>query len=357
MGWFDAGSWSFIEKFQMNRSIIPAALLTAAVLTTVSQLPLRADSLALNTVVTGEISLFGQRPSYTFSGTTGQRLYYDALDSDGDAITVQLISPAGTVVGINQNSDFDAGPMTLAETGTYSLVFDGSGAQLGDFVFRLLDVATQSELLVNTTVSQTLVRGNSTDLYRLAGAAGQRLYLDSLAANGGGSWALIGPDNVTLTLANLSGDMEATLGPAGTYLVAVLGNSPNPVPYSIRVETPKSVTNNLSLDATVVGAIATPGDQQVYQFAVAAGQRIHFDSLHDGVEPVNVRLYSPSGAPLFLNQTLNADGGPYTLPTAGMYSLVVDGAGATTAQYQFRVQNVSAAPALALDTTDRKSVV
>ena len=39
----------------------------------------------------------GERDFYSFTGAIGQRLYYDALDADGDSINVQLIAPSGAL--------------------------------------------------------------------------------------------------------------------------------------------------------------------------------------------------------------------------------------------------------------------
>ena len=48
-------------------------------------------NLTLGGTYNGTISLSGQHDAFTFTGTAGQRLYYDALDYDFDSVNVQLI--------------------------------------------------------------------------------------------------------------------------------------------------------------------------------------------------------------------------------------------------------------------------
>src|SRR6266567_3085196 len=98
-------------------------------------------ALTLGATVTGSLDEAGEEDRYTFTGTAGQRLYYDALDADIDPINVQLISPGGGIVFINGNSDSDVGLFTLTETGTYTLLQKGVGDYTNDYSFRLLDLA------------------------------------------------------------------------------------------------------------------------------------------------------------------------------------------------------------------------
>src|SRR5439155_21273852 len=57
--------------------------------------------LSLGSRVNGAISEPGEQGRFTFRGTPGQRLYYDALEGDFDPIVVHLVSPSGLTVHIN----------------------------------------------------------------------------------------------------------------------------------------------------------------------------------------------------------------------------------------------------------------
>ncbi|MEK7674456.1 MAG: CHRD domain-containing protein, partial [Verrucomicrobiota bacterium] len=215
-----------------------------------------SNPLTLGATVTGNVLEAGEDLVYTFSGAPGQRLYYDALDGDFDQINVRLYAPSGANVHINNNSDSDVGPFTLTESGTYRLVIDGSGSTTGDFSFRLLDVGVQPSLSFDTVVSASLNPGRAAALYRFVGAPGQRLYFDGQGTDSAGDWELFGPNNEGLGSANLIYDFQTTLGAPGTYVLAVRGNSANPVPYSFRVSTPNDLDQVLTNDPPFLSPLA-----------------------------------------------------------------------------------------------------
>src|SRR2546428_13477192 len=97
-------------------------------------------ALSLGLAQSGTISLPGQRDRFTFTGTAGQRIYFDTFDYDSDFIGATLYAPSGvTVFSINHSSD--SGPFYLTETGTHTLVVQASGDETGDYAFRPLDLA------------------------------------------------------------------------------------------------------------------------------------------------------------------------------------------------------------------------
>ena len=96
--------------------------------------------LSFGNTYSGDISLAGQEDRYTFTGTAGQRLYYDAVDYDFDMVIVQLIDPGGRII-FAPNSDTDFGPFTLTESGKYTVLQKGVGDYTNDYTFRLLDLA------------------------------------------------------------------------------------------------------------------------------------------------------------------------------------------------------------------------
>src|SRR5207237_6633474 len=126
----------------------------------------------------------GEQQYYTFSGVAGQRLYYDALDADFDRISARLESRRGWMWFLTWgNSDYDVGPFTLLETGAYTLIIDGAGDTVGNYSFRLLDLAAASTLTLGTTINGQLDIRTETDLYVFNGAAGQRVTLDIISAS------------------------------------------------------------------------------------------------------------------------------------------------------------------------------
>src|SRR6266571_8337637 len=152
--------------------------LSLAVLTLVCNQFSRAFAevnLKLGGTYNGTISLAGQQDAFTFTGTAGQRLYYDALDYDFDTVNVQLMSPSGAIPFLNGNSDSDVGLFTLTETGTYTLLQKASGDYTNDYSFRLLDLAAAPAITNGVAVTNQLNPQTSTRLYRISGTVGQRI--------------------------------------------------------------------------------------------------------------------------------------------------------------------------------------
>lgn len=318
------------------------------------QLP--AATLVFNTPVTADLSQPGQQASYTFNGTAGQRLFYDSLEADFDQIGVRLINPSGSIQHLNQNSDSDGGPFTLTDSGTFTLVLDGTGATTGDFKFRMVDMSGQPSLTLATPITRTLDPGYATEWYQFTAVGGERLYFDGLGANAGGSWALYGPGNEGLGSSGIGGDFEVTLPQSGVYLLGILGNSANPVPYSVQVTAAKTTISNLALDASITGTITGPGDQAIFRFNATAGQRLYYDALDGDFDGIAVRLLNPFGTVVHLNQNADSDGGPFALLDSGQYSLVIDPNGAVTGDFGFRLRNLAGVTPLTFDAPITKTL-
>ncbi len=113
------------------------------------------DALALNSEVTGTLANPGDQHTYTFTGTIGQQVQLNGL-SPGSNIVATLIDPEGSAVFYSDLGN-NAGPYTLATPGTYELVIAGSGVLTGNYDFRLLDLASETKLQVNTTEADLTV--------------------------------------------------------------------------------------------------------------------------------------------------------------------------------------------------------
>ncbi|HRI16233.1 MAG TPA: hypothetical protein PLX89_24825, partial [Verrucomicrobiota bacterium] len=233
------------------------------------------------------------------------------------------------------------------DSGTYSLIIDGSLAATGDFSFRLQNLTGLPALTLDTNISKTLTPGYSVDWYSLSGTAGQTLYFDGLGANASGNWVLFGPNLENFGSFGLTGDFEVTLPRTGNYLLAIGGNSASPVPYSFQVVGFQVTTAAVTLGTTVTGTLAKPGDRDLFTFTGTAGQRLYYDALDLSPENIFVRLVSPSGAVAW-EVRHSSDVGPFTLTQTGTYTLVVDGSQPTIGDYSFRMIDLASATAMTL---------
>ena len=306
------------------------------------------NNLTLGATVTGTLLRPGDEHRFTFAGVAGQRLFYDALHGNVDAIWVYLYDPLGNNIYVGNYSDYDAGPFTLALSGTYTLLIKGVGDYVSDYSFRLIDVAQPpaTTLAFDTQVSSTMNPGTKADVYRFSGTNGQRLYFDAASTNGDGTWNLYGPNNQGLGGSSLNNDFEATLPQAGTYILVLSGNGTNPVGYSVRMVTPNTVVSSLTLGTTVAGTLVKPGDEHRFTFAGTAGQRLFYDALDADFDAINAYLYDPLGNLVYLANNSDYDQGPFTLAIPGTYTLLIKGVGDYVSNYSFRLLDLAAAPAI-----------
>ncbi len=216
------------------------------------------QSLTLDVDTLGTLPVAGDQAVFTFAGTAGQKIFYDAFPGF-DSIQATLVSPLGTAVFSHGASQEDNVRM-LTETGEYRLVFDGGGDFVGDFHFRLLNAVAAPVLPLDTFVSGQLDSGWHSQLYRFASTAGARLYFDQQGeVNYGLGWSLY--DQNALSVARSSyyyfTDGEVTIPRDGEYVLLVQGFADSgPIPYYFQLDTPTTNTTALDFGTAYGGSLA-----------------------------------------------------------------------------------------------------
>ena len=315
------------------------------------------NSYALGTTVVDAITRPGERRVYTFTGTVGQVLYYDALTNGlpyPNIIDATLLNPAG-VADTPVGGDFsvDRGPFTLQHSGTYSLVMDGVGGAVGPIAFRLLDIAAQPTLPLNTIVTNTLDPYPSL-IYRYSGTTGQRLYFRGQPNNLGGYWTLYTPNNVAyLSYANLTGDFEGTLPMNGTYTLVLYTYNTLSGPEVFQVNDFNYFTNSYAIGSTIMDSINRPGERRFYTFNGTVGQRLIYDALTNGLAgpySISATLLNPQGIDEgLISGDFSGDRGPFALRQTGQYTLVIDGNVSAVGTFAFRLLDLLQQPDLPLN--------
>ncbi len=144
------------------------------------------STLTLGTEVSRTIANPGDSHSYTFTGTAGQRLYYDGMASASYYMFVNLTDPYGNTVINEDNAGTDYGPLTLSNSGTYTLTVYGFANQrvTGAYAFTLDDASKATSIALTpgsgTTESDTLATGLSTNLYQFSGTANESIFFQGL---------------------------------------------------------------------------------------------------------------------------------------------------------------------------------
>jgi YD repeat-containing protein len=317
--------------------------------------------LGLGATVQGTISQLGETVTYTFPGRVGQRLVYNALQSDSSSITAVLTSPSGFNV-FTINVDQNDGPLTLSEAGTYTLTIQAGLGATGPYAFQLQDIATAPALTLGTTVSGTLTPGLADALYQFSGTAGQRLNFLSLAA-ASGNWSLYSPSpivvgapaNQLIAFSSLASGFVANLPVTGTYVLVIQGNNTNaPVSYQFQATDVSDQQVTPAGFGTVQSGTIAPGQSKTYTFKAPAGLPILFNNLNDTANLL-ATLRDPSGNTVFsfsIAASFPPDTGPYILQRAGNYVLTIQGDSASdSGSYQFQMLDLKdGSTPLALNT-------
>jgi large repetitive protein len=175
--------------------------------------------LPLNQVVTGAISEKGEQDTYTFTGYSGQQIFFDGIG--GDYLPIRFYDPTGRQI-FGADNRYDRGPdngLTLTMDGTYRVVVDGSDEATGNYSFRFLDRASATEITLDTDITGTFDNGG-------LGSAGYRFRLNEPhtllfdGQGGNGAWILYGPNGQYIASQNLSYDQEFGVGSGDYFLVA-----------------------------------------------------------------------------------------------------------------------------------------
>ncbi|HAV61613.1 MAG TPA: hypothetical protein DCY13_04520, partial [Verrucomicrobiales bacterium] len=198
------------------------------------------NALALNTTVTGTMTVPGTRQTWEFTLASPTRVWVDGLTNSA-ANWPQWWLHRGDETLINQrqlsNSDWaNIGDSSLLlSAGTYQLTFWYTSGGTGTYGFRLLDRNAATPVTAGTPFTVTLNPGSRTELMSFDATAGSQFYLQFLgltAAGGSTPYSrLYRPDGSILAANYANGDYGQFIAPAtGTYLLNVEG-----APWSLAI--------------------------------------------------------------------------------------------------------------------------
>ena len=323
---------------------------------------LNTAPMTLGTTITGTISKQGEQDTYTFEGTAGQQLFYDALG--GDYLKFRFFDPTGReLFNVDGRNDRGSdGSLTLAMNGTYKVVIDGERDATGSYGFRLLDKADATVINLDTDITGTFDNGGfESDSYRFTLTDRTYLYFDGQLGNYDNAWILYGFNGQTITSRyfyqgqgnNSYNDAELWLD-SGEYWLILQGNGAErgdrSNDYKLRIVTPQLTTNAYTVGTAIAANISEVGEQDTYTFTGTIGQQLFLDAFA-GDPNISISLYSPTGR-LLRSSDARTDIGPdsgYTLNEAGIYSLIIDASQDHTGNYSFRLLDKAKATAIAFD--------
>ncbi|AFZ10490.1 Rhs family protein (plasmid) [Oscillatoria nigro-viridis PCC 7112] len=308
-----------------------------------------SPTLALNAPINVSLNP-RETKAYKFTGTVGQKVWLDGLNTSGTNVTAKLLNSSGLQVAYTGDLSNDIELQTLEADGEYYLVLQSNNTSQTTANFRLLD-NTDTGATTLTSLDNTTVSGNfgtskrETVLYKFQGSENQTLYFDRLDGDFYNYYRLYSPNGQQLFYQYGVSDYEQKLPSSGEYVLAFDGDNQTNNNYGVRLVTPTDGAFSLTIGNTVNGEISKAGQQNTYTFAGTEGQRLWFDSLL-AAGNINGTLYSPTNAIIWNSQNLGSDLEPAALTTlkeTGNYRFVVDGSGDATGSYSFRLLDLAAA--------------
>jgi hypothetical protein len=315
-----------------------------------------------STVVTGALTVPGQRDAYVFQVSTNSRFYFDAL-TNVSAFEWSLSGPEGVVVQdrsfVSSDAESIGNPAISLPSGGYTLTVRSANDTTNGYGFRFINLADATLLTPGTVVSNALAPATKTDLYQFTAVAGDRYFFHVLSRNGllNTWWRLMDPYGNQLFSQGFSdvGSVAAptALNAAGTYTLMVegyIGDSGSGT-YSLDVVpegnvTPAPLTGVPMNLGDLIASNLVANTTNSYTLTLNAETRVIIDPQTNS-PGLTWTLQGPSGV-VVNRQNLNASAGiynfgPLDLP-AGSYQLNLQGT--LDSPYQFRLLDLASATPL-----------
>ncbi len=305
----------------------------------------KVDSLSGDGVIRGDISQAGERHTYTFEGTSGERILIDGRDFSTQinrAAEMQLIGPDGLTLE-RPNSGNDTSPIILPLNGTYRIEVhfplgideNAQGRLVGLYQFKLHKLSDAAFLELNKSL-QVKVPAFHTSTWQFDGIAGTRVTLPSKSSFHPLQANLISPDNNSFSLTN-SGSFSnsLTLPLTGKYFLVVndAGIDAETTIF-VNTETPASSATS-GFDQVHTGMVQ-PNEVMEFRFSGPAGLPVAFEN-------VSGQSVSPKILSLATFEEVRLQDGPAVLPRSGEYSVTYDNRFNTAPiAFSFRMLNMQA---------------
>ncbi|MFF2953379.1 pre-peptidase C-terminal domain-containing protein [Kitasatospora sp. NPDC057965] len=303
----------------------------------------------------------GQNGAWTFTGTTGQRVY---IDLSGGTFTstkaeVSVLKPDGSTFLASQYCGTSCGFDTTAlpADGTYTVALRASGGVAGSLTAKAWTVpadVTAALPLNGTTSRLTTVTPGQNGVWTFAGTAGQQVAfgfsggtLDSLKVQ----VSVLKPDGSVLHTPRYCGPtctIATTSLPAdGTYRILFdpLGTAVGSMTASVSAD----IVRQLVTDGTASTLTTTaPGQNGAWTFTGTTGQRIYIDLSGGTLGDFNaqVSVLKPDGSTLLASQYCGTSCGFDTtaLPADGTYTIALRASGGTAGTLTAKAWTVPADP-------------
>jgi RHS repeat-associated protein len=295
--------------------------------------PLTITPITVGQVVTGSISAPGEYDRFTFTGTAGQRLFFDVHGND-----VHPFSQAKFAVlkpDLTTLLDFDPGDrdtFTLPVNGQYTVVVNGGiiFENLPSYEFKIWQVPDPSNTLITIgpVVTGSIDVPGEQDQFTFNGVAGQKVLFDihnnDVFTLNQVQYRLLKPDQTILFDFTASDPAIFTLPATGPYTVIVDGgirlDNTRAYEFQIWNVLPPIITS-ITIDQRVQGQITTPAQERGYTFQGTAGQRLVVDIDPSFNSGLGLEIRRPDNTLLLARDWNDRD--VFVLDQTGPYTAIV----------------------------------
>jgi len=313
------------------------------------QSTIACTTIAYEQSTNGAIGIAGEVDCFTFSGVAGQRVnvFLDNQNEVAASFSLRLTKPDGSSLAFCNFSlrDCEIDTLTLPVTGVYTVTVDGSESSIGNYAVALNLLNDPPEAIAyGQSLARSISPTGDQDSFTFTGTQGHRInvFLDNqneVAASF--SLRLIKPDGSSLAFCNFSlRDCEIdtlTLPVTGVYTVTVDGSGASSGNYAVALNLLNDPPESIAYGQSLARSISLTGDQDSFTFTGTQSNRINvfLDNQNEVAASFSLRLTKPDGSSLaFCNFSLrDCEIGTLTLPVTGVYTLRVDGSGASTGNY------------------------
>ncbi|MBB5868344.1 hypothetical protein F4553_001723 [Allocatelliglobosispora scoriae] len=326
------GTWTIV--IDPSGSAVGAATFTYAV-------DLAGGALTSGVAVTTAIGFRGQNARYTFSGTAGEHVTFDASSTSwgGGVAYVELYNPTGGYLGyFSMSSSATFGDFTLNATGTWTAVVNPSSAATGAATIAFARDILGGSLTPDTAVTTAIGFRGQNARYTFSGTAGEHVTFDASSTSWGGGVAyveLYNPTGGYLGYFTISGSAtfgDFTLNATGTWTVVI--NPSSAAMGSVTLTFARDILGgSLTSGTAVTTAIGFRGQNARYTFSGTSGEHVTFDasSTSWGGGIAYVELYNPTGGYLgYFTISGSATYGDFTLNATGTWTAVINPNSAAT---------------------------
>jgi hypothetical protein len=354
-GSFDA-SGGFIDPLTLPADgtyklvLDPQSFSLGTVTTTLYNVPADATAAgALGSTTVNTVSTPGQNAAMTFAGTNGQRVSLTASAVTIPNSVVWIERPNG--VSLAQFSTGTSGhymsPVTLPQTGTYTVHIDPQGSGTGQMSLdpEVVPGDPVYPILANgVLVSGTNGGAGQNALFPFTGSAGQKISLVvSNSTMGSAGVSILKPDGTTLvssfSIGSGSGYVDTTSLPVnGTYTIKADPSGTNVGSVDMRLYTvPAVATGTLTPNGPTANVATTaPGQSAKLTFTGSAGWNAVLKMAAGSACTATVSMTAPNGSTKLAATTFSPNAQvSVSLAANGTYTVTIDPQGSCFGTHQF----------------------